>query len=437
MSTPQAPTPDNEPDGTTPPWAESPPQPQYQQPYPPQYAPPQYDPTQYQTAQQPSPQYPNAPQYPKARYQADQYAQQYPAAQYGQYPPYAQTAAKPRQLWILWVALAAVLVLVIIAAAAAFQISRSFGGAPAVAPPVEPTSMSVAETQTYIETDDYLSDMYDRYEAMSDDEMAALFPGGALGYDSSYVTDFFFLLNGQLEDLYFYADFTAYDEHEYDTDILDIRDAADEIEREFLAQENFSEYVFGTLEDGTEYESDGRYFPEGTPALNAEREAFAQNFAPYLDGNGSYQAAGEELVAALGMKLSYNFDEMYVACPADGFTISDPRSVGAAYCPGVRDTIYVNSNGYNYPNILYDLYYIDLLKHEFAHVRTTGTCGTSQPGVTLTGSAHFEATASSYAMMFLGADGGRLAAAAGDFPEYTMTDATNQAAQSIHDGNCG
>ncbi len=191
-----------------------------------------------------------------------------------------------------------------------------------------------------------------------------------------------------------------------------------------------------TLADGTYYESDGRYFPQGTPEFNAAREAFAQNFVPYLDGDGSYAAAGEELVAALGMNLSYDFQEMFSYCPADGFTIQDTGGIGAAYCPSVRDTIYVNAQGNNYPNTVYDLYYIALLKHEFAHVRTAGICATSQPGVTL-GDAHFEATASSYAAMFLGADRDRMAWAAADYPAYTMTEATDNAAQLIHDGSCG
>ena len=40
------------------------------------------------------------------------------------------------------------------------------------------------------------------------------------------------------------------------------------------------------------------------------------------------------------------------------------------------------------------------------------------------------------ATMFLGADSGRLAYVAEPYPEYTMTDATNHAAQLTHDGIC-
>ncbi len=386
------------------------------------------------------------------QYQTHQYQYQYqdPGQYHSPYqyqpgsptlPPGSQApqAGKPGRMWILWVSMAAGLVVILALIAAAYQYSRFLTSIGSLSSPTvthEPMVTQVSETPLYLETDEYLSGMVDEYGAMSIDALAALFPGGAVGYDSSYVLDFQLALGGLQEQLEEVGALTAYEPTDFDYELYDIQDEAAETERRFLAQEDLGQYFTLQQEDGTTYQSDGRYFPQGTPALNAEREAFAQSFVPYLDGNGTYAAAGEELVAGLSMRLSYDFPEMFVYCPADGFTIQDTGSIGAAYCPSVHDTIYVNAQGNNYPALLADPYYIDLLKHEFAHVRTTGICATSQPGVTL-GGAHFEATASSYAAMFLGADRDRLAWAAADFPAYTMTPETDQAAQLIHDGTCG
>lgn len=466
MSTPQAPGPESPMDAEMTPQAEvAPPvveqphqlKPGYQQqssvPTPHQYEeqqepqqspPPHWYPEQQWQTRQPWPEQPHPQQWPEQ----PQYQQPYPLEQLAPGSPYVTnyapaphtlTSQKPKHRWILWASIAAGLIVALTIGATAYELGRILAAStplPNLTEQTSPEPSLASEGELYKQTDEHLTEMMRKYEAMSIDEIAAFFPGGAAGYDATYVRDFQVLLEDLDRRLSEIGAFTVYEDANYDTEILSIRSNADELERSFLHQENFPLGVSVALADGTFYESDGQYFPQGTPEFNATREAFAQSFVPYLDDNGSYAAAGEELVAGLGMNLSYDFQEMFTHCPAEGFVIQDTGSIGAAYCPTVRDTIYVNGQGNNYPNILYDLYFIDLLKHEFAHVRTTGICATSQPAATLRG-AHFEATASSYAAMFLGADRDRLAWAAGDYPDYTMTEATDSAAQLIHDGVCG
>lgn len=386
------------------------------------------------------------PQYGQPQYSQPQYVQQpdgtYAQAGYGaaqlpvQQPP--QPPTKPRRPWILWVILAAVLVVVLVVVGGFFAV-RALLGATSVAPPVDEVPTAAEDTPEYIETAAYIDGLIEKYYSENPDEQAEFFPNGRAGYDSTYMNDFMISLvetQVELEDL---ADLEVFESSGvFVSDVADlvlsVRTKAEGLERTFLAQESFGSKRL-TLEDGTEYSSDGEYYPEGTPAYNAEREAFAQNFVGQPDANGSYAAAGEELAAGLGVTLNHNFREILDYCgSSDGSTETD-TSTGAAYCDKSPGVVYINHDSVSYESDVHSPYYIQMIKHEFGHARIAGVCATTRPEIASTAGINSETLTNAFTVLYLGGDAALLQQVAVDRPEYLITEEANQLARGIHDNS--
>ena len=435
MSTPQPP---HQPEPSTPVNDGLQPQPGSPQPGPPQPYPGQPQPVQPQPHGAPAYAQPQPPQTVYGQPQSPQlpdYGQpQQPAPPvYGQHqtqfaPPQQQPASAPKRRWILWVALSAGLVVLLGISAALFFGMRSLSS---IGPrPVE--SSVLAADPAYVEAAGEVDELVETYASISVDEQAEYFPGGAEGYDSSYMTAFLAGLNEL--DLEFESWATA-DTYLHDgalSEALAVRDALKDLERSFLAQEGLGER-FVTFDDGTEAYLDGEYYPEGTPALNAEREAFAQGFVGQPDANGSYAAAGEELAAGLGVTLNHNFREILYYCGDSNGSTETDTSTAAAYCDQSPGVVYINHDSATYEADVHSPYYIQMIKHEFGHARIAGVCATTKPGVAATSGVNGETITNAFTVLYLGGDAGLLQLAAERRPEYLITEEANQVAQGIHD----
>ena len=117
--------------------------------------------------------------------------------------PQAQPQAQPRRLWILWVVLAAVLAVVLVVVGGFFA-ARALLGATSAAPPVEEVPTAAEDTPEYKEAAAYIDGLIETYHSENPEEQAEFFPGGAAGYDSTYMNDFMISLvetQVELEDL--------------------------------------------------------------------------------------------------------------------------------------------------------------------------------------------------------------------------------------------
>lgn len=419
--------------------------PQAQAPYPPH-------------AQHPAPYPPQAPaHYPPqapAHYAGQApglspgYAQgQAPGQPQAQGPWPASPPAKKGRVG-LWLALAggAVAIIIIVALVISFSnFMRSAAdlrgalskGGPATSAPVEPKfgdTVLGSEHPSFAAAEEFVTGTYERYAAMSEEEISEFFPHGRAGYNEDYAGAFVEFLSSQTKELRFAAVVRA-SEPEIATAIQDVVDETTELERKFLAQEFFDRKIIVELPDGSRYSHMGEYYPQGSDAYNAEREAFATGFVPYLDANGTYVAAVNDLVAGLGMELSTSMDDFAAACPNMDQMVLQPHELAGAYCPTTPFTIYLNEQHPNHGSMIYDPYFIDLIKHEFAHARIAGTCSTTNPA-SLPAGVNFEAATSSYAVLFFGGDRERLNGSNSGSPAYLMSEASDTGARLIHEGKC-
>ncbi|KIP52350.1 hypothetical protein [Leucobacter komagatae] len=349
----------------------------------------------------------------------------------------------------LWLALAggAVAIIVIVALVVSFsnliRSAADLGGAlsrggPATSAPAEPDfgdTVLGSEHPSFAAAEEFVTGTYERYAAMSEEEISEFFPHGRAGYNEDYAGAFVEFLSSQTKELRLTAVVRA-SEPEIATAIQDVVDGTTEFERKFLAQEFFNRKIIVQLPDGSRYSHMGEYYPQGSDAYNAEREAFATGFVPYLDANGTYVAAVNDLVGGLGMELSTSMDDFAAACPNMDQMVLQPHELAGAYCPTTPFTIYLNEQHPNHGNIIYDPYFVDLIKHEFAHARIAGTCNTINPA-SLPAGVNFEAATSSYAVLFFGGDRERLNAANSRSPAYLTSEASDTGARLIHEGNCG
>ncbi len=87
-------------------------------------------------------------------------------------------------MWILWVSIAAGLVVILTLGAVAYELGRILSGftpQPNQTELTSPEPSLAADGELYQKTDEHLTGMIKKYQAMSIDEIAALFPGGAGG----------------------------------------------------------------------------------------------------------------------------------------------------------------------------------------------------------------------------------------------------------------
>lgn len=172
--------------------------------------------------------------------------------------------------------------------------------------------------------------------------------------------------------------------------------------------------------------------PAATAGSSLEdAEEFARNFQPERDDNRSYVSSAATLADAFGSTLIWDEPGRPRLCSHHDDT--DRASVTAWYCSLTPQLITLNTDSYHYPEHLYDLAFMDTVAHELAHKVIDERCGDTEPGVAL-GIA--EGVTNSYAVLYLGASRDRLQPPSGYESEYTMTDATDRAAASIHSGIC-
>lgn len=292
-----------------------------------------------------------------------------------------------------------------------------------------------ADMPSYAAAEALITATHEKYSTMSEEEFIPLFPNGAAGYDGYYVRAFVRLLDVEKGKLDLYAasaDFAG----DLDAKIQAASDATKEAERKFLAQEPFGEYI--TLEDGNGGEQfyNGSYFARGTAAHNAQLEVFARGFAPYSDGNGSYLAAANELAVGIDMELKVSVAAALEDCNTTR-GVADLRKTTAMYCRQTPGVIYINEQRSNYDISVAEPFLVDAVKHEFAHARIHRICDATSPAGVPEGVSN-EAVTNSYAVLFLGADRGRMSEAADGLShtDYVMSDASDAAAKLIHEGRC-
>ena len=103
----------------------------------------------------------------------------------------------------------------------------------------------------------------------------------------------------------------------------------------------------------------------------------------------------------------------------------------AAFCSATPNYIYINNTLGS--DVTSDAYFADAMRHEIAHYLIYRRCGTSEPASIGSG-ANAESTASSYAVLYLGANAKTLNRAMDS--RYHMNTASDEAAARIHAGQC-
>ena len=160
----------------------------------------------------------------------------------------------------------------------------------------------------------------------------------------------------------------------------------------------------------------------------ADIEAKVRAIQNYVDDSGSYISAGVDVIHAAGLKEVWGLDNMRGACAISGEQAS---SWLAAFCTATPDRVYINNN--LAADTTNDAYFADAMRHEVAHYLIYRRCGTSAPA-SIGGLANAESTASSYAVLYLGANRNTLNRSIDN--RYHMSQASDEAAARIHAGQC-
>ncbi|WP_147441610.1 hypothetical protein [Mycetocola lacteus] len=269
--------------------------------------------------------------------------------------------------------------------------------------------------------------MYDEYSnRLSDGSIFTIVPRTDAGL--GYVRDFLTILADKKAALRFMTDpvlsKASTNQYELDAEIRIKDDELTEVERKFLAGEDLGVTIRVTNADGSVYESDGsatKMTEDRAAAEKAVRERPAQR-----DDQGSYAQSAADLAAEFGLLLDFNYDSIYANCVSAPGT--DITHVVASYCRATPDRIYVNPGFGGYPANLTEPTFLDTIRHEIAHHVIGQICGTSSP--VITGELN-EGVTNSYAVKYLGADRDYLNRSANSFPQYLMTDQTDDLARQI------
>ena len=282
-----------------------------------------------------------------------------------------------------------------------------------------------SDSTQYTAYSQLVNDTYDKY--MSKLEAGTIFDDLNLpaNQDSAdYVHDFMLIITDRKSALRFGCEITT-DVDELD-DIYETKsNEVKELERKLNAHEDFGITIRITRSDGSVYESDGGAPPEQT-IDDVEAAIRAVPVTPGADG--TYLAAGESVAKAAGLSTNYDFQQIYQYCMRTG---SDEYTM-AAFCSASPRVVYVNKAHAAYSTNITDPYYVDVMKHEMGHALVFQQCGTTRPPVGVSG----EALANSYALKYLGGNRDNLQANIDDYPEYTMSDASDRAAERVHNGTC-
>ena len=169
-------------------------------------------------------------------------------------------------------------------------------------------------------------------------------------------------------------------------------------------------------------------------SLSAENEAIidieeaVSQIATYVGSDGSYTESAVQILSAAGLEPVWGLEQMRGACQISNEQLS---SWLAAFCSATPDKVYINTNlGADVTN---DAYFADAMRHEIAHYLIYRRCGTSDPP-SIGSQANAESVASSYAVLYLGANAKTLNRALDS--RYHMDQASDEAAARIHAGQC-
>ena len=169
-------------------------------------------------------------------------------------------------------------------------------------------------------------------------------------------------------------------------------------------------------------------------ALSAENEAIidieeaVSQIATYVGSDGSYTESAVQILSAAGLEPVWGLEQMRGACQISNEQLS---SWLAAFCSATPGKVYINTNlGADVTN---DAYFADAMRHEIAHYLIYRRCGTSDPP-SIGNQANAESVASSYAVLYLGANAKTLNRALDS--RYHMDQASDEAAARIHAGQC-
>ena len=433
------------------------------QPYPPpQYPGPQYP-------QYPNGNHPNGPQYPNGQYSGgpqypNRYGPQYPYG--GPAPPPRRPARKSNGTTVAVVAISAVVVVLLavglVFAGVAWKVhsltqaitsgldsgtgdsggssgdglgdasggdsgsgSGSDSGDGGTLPDDGGDIVPCSASRQYVSYSQLVNDTYDKYTQKID--AGTIFTDlnlPATQESADYIHDFLIIITDRKSALRFGCENT--------TDVDDLDDIYEaktnevkEYERKLNAHESFDITIRITRSDGSVYESDGGAPPEQTIS---DVENAIRSVPVTAGGDGTYLSVGENIIKAAGLSANYDFQQIYQYCSRSG---SDEYTM-AAFCSANPRVIYVNQAHAGYSTNITTPYYADVIKHEMGHALVYQQCGTTRPPVGVNG----EALANSYALKYLGGNRDNLQRNIQDFPEYTMSDASDQAAERVHNKQC-
>ena len=157
-------------------------------------------------------------------------------------------------------------------------------------------------------------------------------------------------------------------------------------------------------------------------------EAAVSNIATYASADGSYIDSAMDILSAAKLQPVWGLEKMRGACSITGEQAS---SWLAAFCSATPNYIYINNTLGS--DVTSDAYFADAMRHEIAHYLIYRRCGTSEPA-SIGSQANAESTASSYAVLYLGANAKTLNRAMDS--RYHMNTASDEAAARIHAGQC-
>ena len=146
------------------------------------------------------------------------------------------------------------------------------------------------------------------------------------------------------------------------------------------------------------------------------------------DGNGNYTQSATNIVNAAGLKVVWGLEQMRGYCT---ITEQNIASWMAAFCTGAPGNVYINNR--MSARASFDRYFADAMRHEVGHYLIFRRCGTTEPA-SIGSQANAESTASSYAVLYLGANANTLNRATD--ARYHMDELSDQAAARIHAGQC-
>jgi hypothetical protein len=296
---------------------------------------------------------------------------------------------------------------------------------------VEAPTLYIDERPGFYPMIDHITAMADKYQAeFKSGEIAKYFPDG---YDESYAKDFLYILVDKKGATRFMGSQSSTSADDLDLTIRSFVHDADVVEQKFLAHQDLGVTISIKRSDGSSYESDGTFDGSGAAiARAADAELFASTFDAQIGADGTYRDAIDQLTNAFGMFASYDYQRIYDLCPVE--TVIGDVNTAAAYCQLDPLLVYINQDQQEYARGMTDGSMVDVVKHELSHARIFELCGTMAPPVA---GANYEGVTNSYAALFLGADRDVLYTGGQEFPQYQMSADTDNAAQLIHDGNCG